>query len=146
MQSFITIFLNQSVKRLERKYHKIALFLSFISDGSVDCSVQENEIVYISYCYKGRIFVNLSNIPRGDSESIAHAMIDGMKFVCGDNHGKKIVATGTDGASSMLGHKKGAVQQIRDVTSRQWTVGVHCSGHKIELAFKDAIKNQNIIV
>ena len=67
-------------------------------------------------------------------------MIDGMKFLCGDNYGEKIVATGTDGTSSMLGHKKGAVQQIRDITSKQWIVGVHCSGHKIELAFKDAIK------
>jgi hypothetical protein len=138
-------YISESEREKIRKKISQASSISVISDGSVDCSGQQNEIVYISHCYKGRISVNFStvkNIPRGDSESIAHAMIDGMKFVCGDNHGENIAATGTDGASSMLGHKKGAVQQIRDVTSRQWTVGVHCSGHKIELAFNDAIKTK----
>lgn len=96
-------YIAESEREKIRKKISQASYISVIFDGSVDRSVQESEIVYIRYCYKGRIFVNFStvkNIPGGDSESIAHAMIDGMKILCGDNYGEKIVATETDGTSS----------------------------------------------
>ncbi|KAJ8038366.1 hypothetical protein HOLleu_15764 [Holothuria leucospilota] len=42
----------------------------------------------------------------------------------------------------MTGHKTGAVQRIRERVARPWLVGVHCSGHKLELAYKDMVKQK----
>lgn len=69
-------------------------------------------------------------------------MIEGAKNLAGDDFAKKLVATGTDGASTMLGKNSGAVQRIRDLLDKPWLIGVHCSGHKLELSFKDAVKSK----
>ena len=42
----------------------------------------------------------------------------------------------------MLGAKSGVVQRLREETDRPWLVGVHCSAHKLELAYKDTVKSK----
>jgi hypothetical protein len=119
-------------------------FISAISDGSTDSSYQEAEIVFIRHCHNGEINVNFSlvkNIPKADADSISKVIMSGLKKF-DDDYAKKIVACGTDGASVMLGSKSGAVQRIREACGRPWLIAVHCSGHKFELAYKDAVKKK----
>lgn len=56
------------------------------------------------------------------------------------NFESKLVGLGSDGAISVMGKKSGAVQQLRESINRPFLLGVHCSGHKLELAYKDTLK------
>lgn len=140
-------FIAEAARNKLRKDIKDCRFLAVISDGSTDASYQEAEIVYVRTCDKGNIKVNFSlikNVPRGDAATICEVMKDGMKNLAED-YSEKLVATGTDGASSMLGAKSGAVQRLRESVDRPYIVGVHCNGHKLELSFKDSIKEKILL-
>ena len=58
----------------------------------------------------------------------------------GPSWGKKIVGTGTDGASTMLGKNNGFVAKLRQWLDQPELVTVHCSAHRNELAYKDAAR------
>jgi hypothetical protein len=119
-----------------------AKFVSAISDGSTDSSHQEAEIVYVRHCTSGKIHVNFSlvkNSPKADSQHIADIISQGITNLTDMS---KLVAIGTDGANVMLGNKSGAVQRIRVQLDRPWLFGMHCAGHKLELAYKDMVKSQ----
>ena len=66
-----------------------AKFVSLICDGSTDNSHTEAELAYVRYCHQGSINVHFVGV-----KHIAFA---------GSSWEKKIVGTGTDGASTMLG-------------------------------------------
>ncbi|XP_069109046.1 zinc finger protein 862-like [Argopecten irradians] len=51
---------------------------------------------------------------------------------------------GTDGASVMLGNKSGVVKRMAELTNRPFLKGIHCSAHRLELAYKDAVKGISI--
>ncbi|XP_033762014.1 zinc finger protein 862-like [Pecten maximus] len=51
---------------------------------------------------------------------------------------------GTDGASVMVGHKSGVVKRIAEETNKPYLKGIHCSAHRLELAYKDGIKTVNV--
>ena len=51
---------------------------------------------------------------------------------------KKLVALGSDGASVMLGKNNGVIALLKAIQSA--TLPVHCSAHRLELAYKDTIK------
>jgi hypothetical protein len=51
----------------------------------------------------------------------------------------KIVGMGSDGVSVMLGKNNGVAAKLRSLQPAM--VAVHCYDHKLELAFKDAIKH-----
>ena len=55
-----------------------------------------------------------------------------------DHFKKKLVALGSDGASVMLGKNNGVIALLQAIQPA--TIAVHCSGHRLELAYKDAIK------
>lgn len=57
-------------------------------------------------------------------------------------YAKNIVECGTDQAGVMFGSKRGALQRLREAVGRPWLIEVHCSGHTLELAFKDTIKKK----
>ncbi|XP_060063630.1 zinc finger protein 862-like [Ylistrum balloti] len=48
---------------------------------------------------------------------------------------------GTDGASVMLGKKSGVVVRMAEETERPYLKAIHCSAHRLELAYKDSIKD-----
>ncbi|XP_052088851.1 zinc finger protein 862-like [Mytilus californianus] len=50
---------------------------------------------------------------------------------------------GTDGASVMIGKKSGVVKRMKDLTNRP-IHGIHCLAHRLELAYKDAVKDVKI--
>ena len=119
-------------------------FISIISDGTTDTSFQEAEIVYVRSCCQGKVNVNFSeikNVQKADAATLCDVMLNGAKNLCED-FGSKTIATGTDGASTMMGCKSGAVQRIRERLNKPYLIGIHCNGHKLELAFKDTLKQK----
>ena len=50
----------------------------------------------------------------------------------------KLVALGSDGASVMLGKNNGVIAHL--LLEQPSMIAVHCSGHRLELAYKDAVK------
>ena len=71
------------------------------------------------------------------------AVVGGLDITLQDL-GKKLVAMGTDGASVMTGRTNGVVQLVRQETSSEAMVGVHCFAHRLELAAKDVVKKHPI--
>ena len=52
----------------------------------------------------------------------------------------KIVGTGTDGASVMLGCRNGFVMQLKNHTEHNFIFSRHCSAYRLELAYKESCK------
>ena len=50
----------------------------------------------------------------------------------------KLVTMGSDGASVMLGKKSGVLALLKE--QQPSLIGIHCSAHRLELYYKDAIK------
>ena len=67
-------------------------------------------------------------------------MIEVAYYFAGSSWEKKIVGTGTDGVSTMLGKNKGFLVKLRQGLDRPELVAVHCSAHRNELAYKDAAR------
>ena len=121
-----------------------ARFISLISDGSTDSSFTEAEIVYLRFCHMGKIqvhFVAVKNVSKGDSLAISDVILKSMEQYIGHDFAKKVVSVGTDGASVMTGCKTGVVVRIKQQLNRPFIVGMHCCGHRLELAYKDALKD-----
>ncbi|CAG2257191.1 unnamed protein product [Mytilus edulis] len=119
-------------------------FVSILSDGSTDCSVTEVEIVYARICNAGEIkvfFLNPAFVDKSDADGIIAAMIRSVEKVGvpWEEFLKKLVGMGSDGASVMLGKNNGVAAKLRSLQPSM--VAVHCYAHKLELAFKDAIKH-----
>lgn len=121
-----------------------AKFLSLLSDGSTDSAVKEEELVYVRYCHEGKIestFVGIQTVEKADAAHITTAINSIMEKVSSD-WDRKLVAVATDGAAVMTGAQNGVVSRLK--RDRQYIVGVHCMAHRLELAFGDAIRSNNL--
>ena len=99
-----------------------AKFVSLICDGSTDNSHTKAELAYVRYCHQGSInvhFVGVKNIAKGDAQVTEVAMSTLFTdYFAGPSWEKKIVGTGTDGASTMLGKNNGFVAKLRQWLDR----------------------------
>ena len=50
----------------------------------------------------------------------------------------KLATMGSDGASVMLGKKSGVLALLKE--QQPSLIGIHCSAHRLELCYKDAMK------
>ncbi|KAG7172978.1 Zinc finger protein 862-like 5, partial [Homarus americanus] len=69
----------------------------------------------------------------GDAASV-------KKCVC-ETWKQKLVGIGIDGASVMTGCRNGLIAQLKRDLEKPELEGIHCTAHKIELAYKDAVKD-----
>ena len=114
-------------------------FVSFISDATTDSSITEAEIVFIRYAI-GRV-----NVMKADAVTLKKAVID-----CEEKYldiqwqdlVKKLVGFGSDGAAVMLGKNNGVVAQLKK--DQLCLQAVHCYAHRLELAYKDALKRVDL--
>ena len=108
----------------------------------MDCSITDNEMVYIQSCQSGAIttnFIRCCQVRRGTATHIVQAVHKAVESVMNvQEFGKKLVALGSDGASVMLGKNNGVIALLQSSTPS--VIAVHCSGHRLELAYKDTIK------
>lgn len=131
------------VQQLEMQNHlKQCKFAAVIVDGSTDSSSIENEMVYIQTCLNGSTktnFVRCCQIQRGNAIGIVEAIKKSVETLLPwSDFVEKLVALGSDGASVMLGKHNGVIALLQ--SEQPSVIAVHCSGHRLELAFKDSLK------
>ena len=142
-QIFTHYIANAQRNQLLKKY-EAANFISVISDGTTDSSVTEAEIVYIRFATAGVInvhFVAVKNVDTGRAPSIKAAIDEVMKAQFGDSWTRKLIGFGADGAAVMQGKKGGVVSLYKNELNKPYLQAIHCSAHKLELAFKDSSKD-----
>ena len=121
--------------------------MSVTSDGATDASIIEQEIVFVRYSSKGEPvakFAGLRQPVSPDVTSLFQAIMEALEDVGLNKEEleKKLVGFGCDGASAM-GGKKGGVSAY--LTRLQPScITVHCFAHRLELAFKDAVKENRL--
>lgn len=139
---FLHYIADMERKKIEDRLGK-AKFISIMSDGSTDSAVKEQEMVYVRSSVGGKIeskFVGIDAVDKADAENITKAIKDVMDKVSQQwDWDVKLVAVATDGAAVMVGARTGVVQRLR--RDRPYIVGVHCMAHRLELSFKDSVKN-----
>lgn len=115
--------------------------LLVIVDGSTDSSIVENELVYVQTCKNGDTktnFIRCCQVQCGTAHGIVQAICRAIETVTvWTDFVAKLVALGSDGAAVMLGKKSGVIALLQ--TEQPSMIEVHCSGHRLELAYKDAI-------
>ena len=99
-------------------------------------------MIYIPTCLEGVVHTNFTcccQVECGTAEGIVHAIKRAMETIIDwDQCIAKLVALGSDGAAVMLGKNSGAITLLQ--TQQPSMIAVHCSGHRLELAYKESIK------
>ncbi|XP_062580077.1 zinc finger protein 862-like [Saccostrea cucullata] len=141
-----------SIAAVERKKieHNLrdAKFCTIMSDGSTDVSVIENEIVYVHFALKGKIhcyFLGLIECEHANAEGIFDAIFKAVDFedIPKSEMYNKIIAFAGDGASVNTGEINGVISHFRrNINSN--ILMIKCVSHRIELAFKDAMKSSTL--
>jgi len=133
-------YIAEAERKIVQEHSEDAKFCAIMSDGSTDCAVKEEEMVYVRFCKEGNVevrFVGIQAVEKADSAHITQAIKSQMDAVCKGWEGK-LVACATDGAAVMTGEKSGVVTRLRG--DKAYVLGVHCMAHRLELAFSDTIK------
>ena len=138
--------ISQVMKDEQAAIIKNARFLSVLADGSTDLSVTEEEIVYVRCALPSAetitFYVGLKEVPSAKAPGILHAIETVMDEK--DEHWKeKLISTGTDGASVMIGRLGGVVAMLQAQVPH--VIGIHCVAHKLELAFADTVKSCEVM-
>ena len=129
---------------------KQAKYLTLLSDGTTDSSVSEQEIIYVRYCTEGNIkvqFLGLQQVERANAEGITQAIMETVEQqgdMSREEWTRKLVGFGSDGASVMVGKKGGVAAHLKKL--QPCLQSVHCYAHRLELAFKDAMKTIPIYI
>ena len=117
-------------------------FVSVIVDGSMDNSITDNEMIYLQTCQAGSVqtnFIYCCQVKCGTAPKIVDAIQKAVETVTNWSEFKnKLVALWSDGASVMLGKNNGVIALLQAIQPSM--IAVHCSGHRLELAFKDTVK------
>lgn len=116
-------------------------FISIMCDGSTDSARREQEIVYVRYCVEGEVHVRLcavKHLEKGDAvhivEAVGQALTEATNLET-EEWKEKLVGFASDGAAVMLGCRDGVATKLK--RDKPKLVVVHCTAHRLELAFKD---------
>ena len=144
-KEFISAIADVERSNLRNDFGAKAKAFAIMSDGSTDSSTTEEEIVYVRYANKGEVFVKfagLKDVARADARNIYNAISFVLQKSLGlsEEEWKKLLWSVTsDGAVVMTGSERGVVKLLTD--GKKDVVTIHCLGHRLELAFKDCMKN-----
>ena len=120
-----------------------AKFLAVISDGTTDSAALEAEMVYLRHAHRGTIAVNFAgyvNVERANAPVILGAITTAVTRLGVTDWHQKLVGFGSDGASVMVGKNNGVIALLRHLQPA--VQGIHCAAHRMELAYKDAMRKQ----
>jgi hypothetical protein len=123
-----------------------ARFLTVLADGSTDCSVTEQESVFIRFVTDdGTPSTRLAALVPAKSASadgVFRTILEGLDSI-GVNESvikQKVVSCNFDGAPVMLGCNNGVGAKMQDLVGRD-IVNIHCVAHNLELGACDAAKS-----
>ena len=140
-KEFMQAIADVEMEKIKERFNQ-SKFVAVIVDGSMDSSIVDNEIVFMQTCISGEIqtdFLRCCHVQRGNAAGIMKAIERAANKVAPwDEFSTKLVALGSDGASVMLGKKNGVIALLQQEKSN--VIGIHCCGHRLELAYKDALK------
>ncbi|XP_052787904.1 zinc finger protein 862-like [Mya arenaria] len=111
---------------------------SILLDGSTDLSGDEQESIYIRCSTNGKITERFCSLrtPESTRSKDIHSMVNSFM----EEHSlekSKHIGLGSDGASNMTGVKAGLAALLKNGPH---FINVHCLVHRLELAFRDALK------
>ena len=122
-----------------------AKFVSVICDGSTDSATREQEIIYIKHATAGQTYTDVIGVRRlekGDAAGIVTEIYSAFREnLALEPEGwlSKLAGFSSDGAPVMMGRVSGVAARLKNL--RPNLISVHCAAHRLELVFKDAIKN-----
>ena len=122
-----------------------AKFISIMADGATDVSCLEEEIVYVRFVSGGApktCYVELAEVESAKASGILKAIKSVMDKI-DPQWIQKLISTGTDGASVIMGRIGGVVSLIKQDAHQ--VIGIHCVAH-LELAFSDTLKSNETMV
>ena len=143
-----TEFIAAAARENDMEEVRKAKFISLISDGTTDVSVTEDEIVYVRFATSGKVQVKLlgmETVERADANGILHAIKTATTTytkMSEQQWVQKLVGFGSDGASVMTGRENGVSAKLKEL--RPELQAVHCFAHRLELAYKDTVKNETL--
>ena len=88
----------------------------------------------------------MANVRKANAENITKAITNILDGVMTDSWRQKLVALATDGAAVMLGKNNGVVKRIKELVHRPSVLAIHCSAHRLELAYKHSCKDVPLFV
>lgn len=114
-------------------------YFSLSMDGSTDCGTVEQETLYVRSVKDGSIthrFMSIGSAKSASSTDLYEWLHSTIIRAGLDT--RKLVSFATDGAANMTGKQNGVATQLK--TQYPHVIHVHCLAHRLELAYKDAIK------
>ncbi|KAK5881723.1 hypothetical protein CesoFtcFv8_022488 [Champsocephalus esox] len=117
-------------------------FFSVMSDSSVDRSVKDQEMVYLTYVEDGKPvnqFVDIVSSEHAHSQGILDAILVGLSNVglTEQDLKSRMVGFGCDGASVMMGVHNGVAAKLNQMCPL--IVPIWCVAHRLELSALDSI-------
>ncbi|XP_076079341.1 zinc finger protein 862-like [Mytilus galloprovincialis] len=119
-------------------------FISVTCDGTSDFMGDEYESLYVRTSISGKVTDSFFCLGTAESAcaldifSFIKSTFEREDRTSNTDLWTKIVGFGSDGASNMQGKRSGVAAHLREENPE--IVIIHCLAHRLELAFKDAIK------
>ena len=118
-------------------------YFSIFSDGSTDRTESEKEVIMVKYIknhYPVIKYFKLEEPENTKAEGILGAIDKAFSDFGMNDYHKKVIGYCSDGASVMMGSKKGVIKLFKDRKGAPWVLAVWCLAHRLELAVKDCFK------
>ena len=139
----ISLYLLTSIKSDMKTELKSLRFYSILSDGSTDSGNIEEELVYVTYLSKGTAkvsFLSIENTQNVDANRIKECIESAFKRFDIDDFQDHLVGFNVDGAAVNVGLNGGVGTLLKEKSP--WLHVIHCFSYRLELAVKDAFKNE----
>ena len=123
-----------------------ARYFCILSDGSMDSSITEEELVYVLFLLCGKPTLKfLSTEPANNvnAEGILSCIKEAFEQVIVLDLSKKVIALNIDGAAVNTGVHHGVGALMKE--SSPWLQVIHCFNHRFELSVKDAFKTDAFV-
>ena len=137
---------------LKNKSDKVH-FYSIHTDGSTDSATSENEAVFVVYFNPQPAdsdevkiltsFVKLVYVKSANAEGIVDSIKDRLKSIGIEDIFEKLVGFGSDGAAVNCGKNASVKTMLQEINP--WLMSGWCSPHRLELALKDSLSNQELL-
>ena len=143
-KEFITHIAGVYQDNLQKPLHKSDYF-SVYCDGSTDRSESEKELVMVRVIEDFYPVVKyLKLVPPANTKADGIlAAINGAFAYFGFSareYKQKMIGFGSDGASVMMGARRGVIELLKVEGQADWILSVWCLAHRLELAVKDCFK------
>lgn len=114
-------------------------FIAVLMDETTDVTATKQMCIYVRYVLKGVVktpLLGLVDLPQADAHSIVSALFSFFQML--NIPTTKVVAVGSDGASTFTGKDNGVCALMKQSWNPMMT-SYHCMAHKLNLASEDAV-------